>query len=122
MIFDLNDLKLVNDTYGHEAGDEYIKTSAKLLCNIFSHSPVFRVGGDEFVVFLRGSDYSNREDLMNKLRGEIKENLRTETGPILASGMSEFAAETDIHVLEVFDRADKEMYDNKQALKSQKKS
>lgn len=122
VVCDTNNLKKINDTEGHKAGDEYIRTSAKLLCNIFSHSPVFRVGGDEFVVFLRGSDYSNRENLMNKLRGEIKENLRTGTGPILASGMAEFVAESDTHVLEVFDRADKEMYDNKQALKSQEKS
>lgn len=51
---------------GHAAGDEYLKASAKLLCDIFVHSPVFRIGGDEFVVFLRGSDYADKEMYKNK--------------------------------------------------------
>jgi len=49
VVCDANNLKKINDTEGHAAGDEYIKSCAMLLCNIFDHSPVFRVGGDEFV-------------------------------------------------------------------------
>ncbi len=44
IVCDANNLKKINDTMGHAAGDEYIKACAKLLCNIFVHSPVFRVG------------------------------------------------------------------------------
>ncbi len=57
-----------------EAGDEYLKENAKLLCDIFKHSPVFRVGGDEFVVFLRGDDYDRKQELMDKLRNQVLEN------------------------------------------------
>ncbi len=57
VVCDTNNLKQINDTRGHTAGDEYIRSSAQLLCEFFAHSPVFRVGGDEFVVFLRGNDY-----------------------------------------------------------------
>ena len=117
VVCDANNLKRINDTEGHVAGDEYIKNSAMLLCEIFAHSPVFRVGGDEFVVFLRGGDYTNREKLMKKLRTRVQDNCQSGTGPILASGMAEYVPETDSLVSEIFDRADKEMYENKQRLK-----
>ena len=115
---DANDLKKINDSEGHVAGDEYIKRSAKLLCDIFDHSPVFRVGGDEFTAFLRGNDYDNREELIKKLRDQVMENKRSGSGPVLASGISEYEPENDSLVADVFDRADKEMYEDKQRLKS----
>lgn len=117
IICDTNELKKINDSQGHKAGDEYIKKSAKLLCDIFVHSPVFRVGGDEFVVFLRGEDYTNRENLMKILQSKVQENLQSKSGPILASGMSEYIPESDCLVSEIFNRADKAMYKNKRELK-----
>ena len=121
VVCDSNNLKRVNDTEGHVAGDEYLKKSAKLLCDVFVHSPVFRVGGDEFVVFLRGDDYLNREKLMKSLRSQVQGNLKSGKGPILASGMAEYTPESDCLVSEIFDRADKEMYKNKQKLKKDEK-
>lgn len=117
VVCDANNLKAVNDTHGHAAGDEYIKASAQLLCGIFAHSPVFRVGGDEFVVFLRGSDYTARNELMEKLRGCVLENMSAGSGPVLAAGMAEYEPDTDTLVSDIFDRADKKMYENKQSLK-----
>ena len=117
VVCDTNDLKKINDSQGHVAGDEYIKQSAKLLCNIFVHSPVFRIGGDEFVVFLRGDDYSNREALMKALQDQVWENQRSKSGPVLASGMAEFTSGKDSLVTAIFDRADKAMYKNKRDLK-----
>ncbi|MBR1641762.1 MAG: GGDEF domain-containing protein [Butyrivibrio sp.] len=118
VVCDSNNLKMINDTLGHAAGDEYIKASAQILCDIFVHSPVFRVGGDEFVVFLRGSDFSSRKELMEKLRSKVIENQKNGDGVALASGMAEYQPETDSFVSEVFDRADKEMYADKQSLKA----
>ena len=63
-MIDLNFLKVINDTYGHECGNAAIKRLCKLVCKIFAHSPVFRIGGDEFAVILRGSDYENIEKLV----------------------------------------------------------
>ena len=120
VVCDTNDLKKINDSQGHVAGDEYIKQSAKLLCNIFVHSPVFRIGGDEFVVFLRGDDYSNREALMKALQDQVWENQRSKSGPVLASGMAEFTSGKDSLVTAIFDRADKAMYKNKRDLKKLK--
>ena len=54
---DVNDLKVINDTFGHDMGDEYLKNCSKVFCNVFSHSPVFRIGGDEFVIILFGEQY-----------------------------------------------------------------
>lgn len=117
VVCDTNDLKKINDSQGHVAGDEYIKESAKLLCDIFDHSPVFRVGGDEFVVFLRGDDYTNREALMKTLQDQVWENLKSKSGPVLASGMAVFTPGKDRLITEIFDRADKAMYKNKRDLK-----
>ncbi len=118
VVCDTNNLKKINDTQGHAAGDEYIKASARILCDIFVHSPVFRVGGDEFVVFLRGNDYSSRHELMDKLRSQVLENKKMGAGVILASGMSEYKPESDTFVSDIFERADKEMYEDKQRLKA----
>ncbi|MCR5237745.1 MAG: GGDEF domain-containing protein, partial [Lachnospiraceae bacterium] len=118
VVCDTNNLKQINDTKGHAAGDEYIRASALLLCDIFVHSPVFRVGGDEFVVFLRGNDYESRHELMDKLRGRVLENKEAGDGVILAAGMSEYDPESDSYVSDIFERADKEMYEDKQKLKS----
>jgi diguanylate cyclase (GGDEF)-like protein len=118
VVCDANNLKTINDTQGHAAGDEYLKASAKLLCDIFVHSPVFRIGGDEFVVFLRGSDYADKDALMKKLQDQVVENNKAASGPVLASGMAIYNPNSDRVVSEVFERADKEMYKNKQWLKA----
>ncbi len=95
-----------------------LEEAARLLCDIFVHSPVFRIGGDEFAVFLQGNDYTSRHELMDKLRSQVLENKRTGTGVILASGMSEYQPQTDSFVSDIFERADKKMYENKQSLKA----
>lgn len=118
VVCDTNNLKQINDTLGHKAGDEYIKSASHILCDIFVHSPVFRVGGDEFVVFLQGNDYVSRHTLMDKLQSQVLENKKTGEGVILASGMSEYKPETDNFVSDIFERADKEMYENKKNLKT----
>ena len=69
------------------------------------------------MVFLRDKDYSNRAELMNRLRSQVSENQRSGEVPVLASGMSEYVPETDSVVSEIFNRAAREMYENKQELK-----
>lgn len=117
VVCDINYLKLVNDTYGHKAGDDYIRSSCQLIFSTFSHSPVFRVGGDEFVVILKGNDYENRKKLMESIRSQVVENQEKNHGPVVATGISAFEAGTDKKVSDVFERADREMYQNKAWLK-----
>ena len=59
---------------------------------------------------------------MNSLRAQVMENLKTNSGPVVASGMKEYNPESDNLISEIFDRADKEMYKNKQSLKNMQKS
>ena len=117
VVCDINGLKQINDNEGHQAGDEYIKECAKLVCTIFAHSPVFRIGGDEFVVFIRGGDYAFKGDLFEKLRKQVLVNKETPGKPVIASGMSSFDPSADKSVGEVFERADNMMYENKKWLK-----
>ena len=120
VVCDINGLKLINDTEGHRAGDSYIKASCKLICRIFHHSPVFRVGGDEFVVVLRGQDFMNRARLIADLRRQVEKSVRIGEGPVVASGLAEFQPIKDRSVEDVFNRADNQMYEDKARLKRQK--
>ena len=117
IVCDVNGLKRVNDTLGHKAGDEYIRSACEMLCAFYKHSPVFRVGGDEFVVFLHGRDFESRAALLADINAQIEENLAE--GKVVASlGMAEFAPETDRTFHEVFKRADGLMYQRKMQLKA----
>ena len=115
---DVNDLKHLNDTRGHSFGDEAIQRASRMICDIYKHSPVFRVGGDEFVGVLTGDDYRHREELLEKLRAETLANKKARSGPSVASGMAVYEAETDKAVADVLKRADDLMYENKKMLKS----
>ena len=120
VICDINGLKIVNDTEGHRAGDDYIKASCRLVCRIFSHSPVYRIGGDEFVVILNGQDFENREELLASLRRQVEDNLRLGEGPVVASGLAYYQNYSDRKVEDVFNRADSRMYEDKNRLKELK--
>ena len=115
---DVNDLKLITDTRGHSFGDEALQRASRMICGIFKHSPVFRIGGDEFAVLLSEDDYAVRDRLLGLLREESEANGRTRSGPVVASGMAVYEPETDEDFDAVFKRADRRMYDNKNALKS----
>ena len=119
-VCDINGLKMINDTEGHKAGDDYIKACCMLVCRTFHHSPVFRIGGDEFAVILRGHDYDHREKLLAALRRQTEENIRIGEGPVVASGTAEYRPGEDRSVEDVFNRADSQMYENKTRLKELK--
>lgn len=120
-IFDVNNLKKINDRLGHEAGDEYIIHSCRLICRVFKKSAVYRIGGDEFAVVLEGDDYRNREELLNAMQDAMKE-LRESDIPeqqkvSIASGAVIFDRTTDREYADVFKRADAVMYENKAVMK-----
>ena len=115
-VCDVNDLKTVNDTQGHEAGDVLIKDASSIICRAFTHSPVYRYGGDEFVVILTGSDYADRHELMDRIM-QTNESHRESGEVIIACGISEFRDTEGEDFSSVFARADAAMYENKKQLK-----
>ncbi len=123
LMVDLNNLKKINDTYGHEKGNEFIINCSKIVCRIYKGSPVFRIGGDEFVVILQGEDYRNRHKLLKRLRAEFNESYndasRQEYERYSAStGMADYDPERDRCVEDTFKRSDNMMYNDKNEFKT----
>ena len=119
VVCDVNGLKTINDTLGHHAGDQLIQDASHMICEIFKHSPVYRVGGDEFVAVLHGADYEQRVLLMGEMMKRNRANMKT-GGVVIACGYSEWQNARDNRFEAVFDRADTAMYENKQELKAQR--
>lgn len=118
VMVDLNNLKKVNDTYGHEHGNEYIIGACDIISDVYKHSPVYRVGGDEFVMILQGRDYENRAALFEDMTRQFAEAWKDEKKQpwerfSAASGMSEYSGAEGETVTQVFRRADERMYQNK---------
>ena len=116
-VCDVNGLKVINDTLGHKAGDTYICSACRLICEYYDHSPVFRIGGDEFAVLLQGQDYENRHRILTAINEHIEQNIGT-NNVVASLGMAEFDPETDNTFHAVFTRADALMYERKQELKA----
>ena len=118
-VFDVNGLKEVNDHFGHEVGDQHIIGASNLICTILKHSPVFRIGGDEFVAILEGSDFEERRSLISDFNAIIEENART--GKVVVSvGLSTYKHNGGSTFASVFKQADENMYKRKAILKEMK--
>ena len=74
VIIDLNNVKYVNDNYGHEAGDQLIVTAASILVNTqLENSEIIRTDGNEFLVYLVGYSEKQIDTYSKKLSKEMKE-------------------------------------------------
>ena len=123
LMVDINYLKRINDTFGHEAGDLYIKNMCNLICNTFENSPVFRIGGDEFVVLLENKDYTQKEELIDSFKSKMEElqsnkSLQPWERVSAAIGLAVFDDSKDDDVDSVLKRADRLMYQNKKDMKA----
>ena len=117
VICDVNGLKSINDSFGHIEGDAYIRNACALICHTWDHSPVFRIGGDEFAVVLQDSDYQNRQALEQRIKEQVRMN-RKAGKVVVAVGMADYADGSGISADDVFELADSRMYADKAALKS----
>ena len=122
-VFDCDNLKQVNDQSGHDKGDQYIKAACRLICRVFSHSPVFRIGGDEFAVILLNDDYQNREALVAQFETEKRQIAASVENhwdkPLVSLGLAVYDPSLDESVNDTVRRADKNMYENKRTGKLQ---
>lgn len=118
VVCDVNNLKEVNDLYGHQEGDVCIKNACKKICGVFSHSPVFRIGGDEFVVILSGEDYYGRKRLMEQIGDVPRDHSKIRIGETISAGMAVYNENQHSSLSSVFEEADKAMYERKKFLKA----
>ena len=125
IMFDLNNLKIVNDAMGHSAGDQLIMNFAKLLRSVIPEKDfVGRYGGDEFMVVIYNTSKTEIEDILKQLSRE-KDRLNSSGNnmPIdYACGWAISDADSECTIQMLLDKADYYMYENKQAYKKSKKS
>lgn len=121
LVADINNLKSVNDNLGHESGDQYIKNASKFMCMHFKHSPVFRIGGDEFLIVLKDKDFKQRFELAKKMEDEMIEIEGTELNQVekisIAFAFADYDKSVDENIDDTIKRADELMYENKRAYK-----
>lgn len=118
IVFDLNNLKSVNDNYGHEKGDELIQSAGKMICRYFCHSPIFRIGGDEFVAVIDGGDYENRHEIVAAFQRQMELSRYSEDfmNVCIACGIAD--SFEGMKNEDLFAIADQKMYENKKHLKN----
>jgi len=120
VMFDVNYLKKVNDEYGHEKGDIYIKGACDLICRVFSHCPVYRMGGDEFIAVLREGNVDMASYLMSEMDRRAYEINQEASEPWekidCAKGLAIYDPKydnMDDPVRSTFKQADESMYSDK---------
>ena len=118
-IFDMNGLKSINDSHGHECGDAAIIDAAGLLKKLFGTENLYRIGGDEFIAVLKLSDEILLQELFRDFDTELEALNQTERPygvPLsISKGFAVFDAESDPDYNTVFRRADMAMYADKKA-------
>ncbi|MBQ5709291.1 MAG: GGDEF domain-containing protein, partial [Anaerotignum sp.] len=122
LVLDLNYLKEMNDVHGHDAGNKLIISAARLISDTFKRSPVFRIGGDEFLVILQNRDLKECEELFASFDLDCANTfVQIEKEKIvlsIAKGFSRYDPAVDKQFVDVFNRADEEMYKNKRKMKA----
>ena len=117
VMVDMNGLKQMNDTYGHEKGNVAIKRTCALICEVFAHSPVYRFGGDEFVVIVKDRDYNDIEEKVRQFKDMAKETAG-EPWERVDAAIGYALYDNDDTVDDVFRRADHIMYEHKKEMKA----
>ncbi len=123
-MFDLNDLKKCNDTYGHEYGDQYIRLAAESLQKMFAlDGKCYRIGGDEFCAI---APYVSQNEINGKLRmleQSMKDINRSKfvVWFSIAAGYAVYTRDRDAGLEETMKRADEMMYINKQEYKEHRR-
>ena len=123
VMVDLNYLKKINDTYGHEIGNDYINRLCHKIISVFPEQDIYRIG-DEFVVVVYGKMYHEREERIKSLRESMRNQHENPDKPwknvSAAVGVAVYDPNFDSSVKTVFERADEDMYANKVAMKAQR--
>lgn len=120
IVMDVNNLKVINDTIGHEKGDVLLQHVTSCMRKTFVGFPLYRIGGDEFCAVLNNA--ADPEMLIERLQGVTADMSREDFEMFgvdyqIAAGAAVFSKENDPDFQTVFNRADQAMYENKRMLK-----
>ena len=119
---DMNGLKMLNDSKGHQAGDEALRKIGDCLLKIADEKTLaYRVGGDEFIVVIHGKhDRFFYEDVVTRIRNNVARDVtigKVTLKIILSAGFARFP-EDGTNIDDVAKKADDAMYNNKKLIKS----
>ena len=115
MMFDLNNLKKINDTYGHEQGDIFIQTFASYLTRILTEdSFLARFGGDEFVIVQNHATWSQLEQMNIQLQSMLDAYNQTADHPISYAVGYDISCKNHYYlIMDLLQIADQKMYEDK---------
>lgn len=120
LMIDVDHFKLINDQFGHARGDEVLQAIAHTIAHVCRESDIsFRFGGEEFVVLLRKTNAAGASIIAERVRLEVGKISLSQNGktiePTISIGISTRAIDQKEHIDQLFERADKALYDAKQA-------
>jgi len=123
IMMDLNYLKKVNDTFGHDKGNLYLINAYKMIKEFFAEEDIFRIGGDEFALLLQGEEYEHATLRLNDFREKVSEQIKNSAIEpweriSVACGIAYYNPQNHEDALDVFKEADKVMYQEKKRMKA----
>lgn len=120
LMFDLDNFKHINDTYGHLEGDKALLAASKVLKNVVKDTNVFlaRFGGDEFIIIAKDYSEDDINSLISKIEEETKLINQKNTEYIIGISCGYAFLEKDEDVLNTIERADQKLYERKKEKKT----
>ena len=115
---DVNNLKAINDSFGHQAGDLALARAARALEETFRDSDILaRLGGDEFAVMASDASFPNRHSIVSRIEKSLEKGNAEETRYKLSFsiGVARFDPQTPVSLGELMARADQDMYVHKKS-------
>ncbi|MGO0882273.1 GGDEF domain-containing protein [Clostridioides difficile] len=118
MSIDLDGLKKINDKFGHQTGDLYIKNASKIIKEVINKQHiVYRVGGDEYIIIFKNSYPEEIDSIIDRINLKIiEENSTSELNLSMSIGYAVFDENLDTSLFDTYHRADSEMYCNKRKI------
>ena len=117
-VFDLNDLKEINDTYGHEKGDIAIFTLSDIISKVFTDCDCYRIGGDEFAVIASEKRVDRMDVMVREFKEILRDNRDSESWKHISAAVGYAVFDNDSNFQSVFNRADQDMYNHKVEMKA----
>ena len=117
VLFDINDLKGINDNYGHHYGDVIIKAAADVISSVFDADNIYRIGGDEFIAVEENIEQKKIDKMIALIHEKVmlydKNEMEHKGTLALSTGTATYDPEIDKTFRDVFSRADDNMYSDK---------